>query len=102
MLASAGDDGNILLWVRSESSMAPMTEDNADDKETWRTKHMCRTPSGAEIYDLAWSPDGQYFITGGVDNTARIFNAHTGMSTNLSRNSGADLPRSYDQTNSRT
>ena len=82
--------------------MAPMTEDNADDKETWRTKHMCRTPSGAEIYDLAWSPDGQYFITGGVDNTARIFNAHTGMSTNLSRNSGADLPRSYDQTNSRT
>ncbi|KIW72207.1 hypothetical protein PV04_00418 [Phialophora macrospora] len=78
MLASAGDDGNVLLWVPSESSMAPMGEDHADDKETWRIKHMCRTSTGAEIYDLAWSPDGQYFITGGVDNTARIFNAHTG------------------------
>ncbi len=79
MLASAGDDGNILLWVPSESSMTPMTDEHLDDKETWRIKHMCRTSSGAEIYDLAWSPDGQYFITGGVDNTARIFNAHTGM-----------------------
>lgn len=39
---------------------------------------MCRTATGAEIYDLAWSPDGLYFITGGVDNTARIFNAQTG------------------------
>jgi chromatin assembly factor 1 subunit B len=78
MLASAGDDGNVLLWVPSESSMTTLTEEHADDKETWRIKHMCRTPSGAEIYDLAWSPDGQYFITGGVDNTARIFNAHTG------------------------
>jgi chromatin assembly factor 1 subunit B len=40
---------------------------------------MCRSSTGAEIYDLAWSPDGVFFITGGVDNTARIFNAHTGM-----------------------
>ncbi len=81
MLASAGDDGNVLLWVPSESSMNAMSDgvDHTDDKETWRIKHMCRTSTGAEIYDLAWSPDGQYFITGGVDNTARIFNAHTGM-----------------------
>ena len=81
MLASAGDDGNVLLWVPSESSQHAMGDgiDHTDDKETWRIKHMCRTSTGAEIYDLAWSPDGQYFITGGVDNTARIFNAHTGM-----------------------
>ena len=80
MLASAGDDGNVLLWVPSETSMTAMGDsvDHSDDKETWRIKHMCRTSTGAEIYDLAWSPDGQYFITGGVDNTARIFNAHTG------------------------
>ncbi|KAG0172343.1 hypothetical protein DFQ30_010660 [Apophysomyces sp. BC1015] len=26
-----------------------------------------------EIYDLAWSPCGQYFITGSIDNTARVW-----------------------------
>lgn len=41
---------------------------------------MCRS-SGAEIYDLAWSPDASYFIIGSMDNIARIYNAVTGMST---------------------
>ncbi len=40
---------------------------------------MCRS-SGAEIYDLAWSPDGSYFIIGSMDNIARIYNAGTGES----------------------
>ena len=78
MLASAGDDGNVLLWIPSESSATALGEDHADDKELWRVKHMCRSSTGAEIYDLAWSPDGVYFITGGVDNTVRIFSAQTG------------------------
>lgn len=38
---------------------------------------MCRS-SGSEIYDLAWSPDGVFFITGSMDNVARIYNAQTG------------------------
>lgn len=78
MLASAGDDGNVLLWVPSELQMQPgLGEDRSDDKETWRVKHMCRS-SGAEIYDLAWSPDGVFIITGSMDNIARIYNAQTG------------------------
>lgn len=40
---------------------------------------MCRSSSGAEIYDLAWSPDGLFFITGSMDNVARIYNASTGQ-----------------------
>jgi chromatin assembly factor 1 subunit B len=78
MLASAGDDGNVLLWIPSDIPMTAIGDENSEDKETWRVKHMCRSSTGAEIYDLAWSPDGVFFITGGVDNTARIFNAHTG------------------------
>ncbi|RMD43932.1 hypothetical protein DV735_g1214, partial [Chaetothyriales sp. CBS 134920] len=79
VLASAGDDGNILLWVPSDlPPTMHLGEDHSEDKETWRHKHMIRTPSGAQIYDLAWSPDGVYFITGGMDNTARIYNAQTG------------------------
>ena len=53
-------------------------DDGLDDKETWRVKHMCRSQSGAEIYDLSWSPDGVFFITGSMDNVARIYNAQTG------------------------
>lgn len=78
MLASAGDDGNVLLWVPSElQTHGTLGEDQSDDKETWRVKHMCRS-SGAEIYDLAWSPDGVFLITGSMDNVARIYNAQTG------------------------
>jgi WD40 repeat protein len=83
MLASAGDDGNVLLWVPSELQTQPgLGEDRSDDKETWRVKHMCRS-SGAEIYDLAWSPDGVFIITGSMDNIARIYNAQTGLFTSF-------------------
>ncbi|KAL9597579.1 MAG: hypothetical protein Q9179_004226, partial [Wetmoreana sp. 5 TL-2023] len=80
MLASAGDDGNTLLWVPSDtqSHTPAYGEDGVEDKETWRIKHMCRSASGAEIYDLAWSPDAVFFITGSMDNIARIYNAQTG------------------------
>ncbi|GAM88455.1 hypothetical protein ANO11243_064880 [Dothideomycetidae sp. 11243] len=76
MLGSAGDDGNVLLWVPSENPAlhARIGEDAAEEKEVWRVKTMCRS-SGSEIYDLAWSPDGVFFITGSMDNVARIYNA---------------------------
>jgi chromatin assembly factor 1 subunit B len=78
VLASAGDDGNVILWVPSENHHgAAFGSDGLEDKETWRAKHMCRS-SGAEIYDLAWSPDGTHFIIGSMDNIARIYNAGTG------------------------
>jgi chromatin assembly factor 1 subunit B len=79
VLASAGDDGNVITWVLDTKNTKPtFGEDQIEDKEAWRTKHMCRS-SGAEIYDLAWSPDGIYFITGSMDNVARIYNSQTGM-----------------------
>ena len=83
MLASAGDDGNVLLWVPSDiQNVTPsFGDDKLDDKESWRIKHMCRS-SGSEIYDLAWSPDGIFFITGSMDNVARIYNAQTGRLKN--------------------
>ncbi|KAK6349307.1 hypothetical protein TWF730_010056 [Orbilia blumenaviensis] len=79
MLASAGDDGNVILWVQSNthSTKPAFGEDDTEDKETWRQKHMCRS-MGSEIYDLAWSPDGDFFITGSMDNVARIYDAQKG------------------------
>ncbi|KAG0636194.1 WD40-repeat-containing domain protein [Tuber brumale] len=80
MLASAGDDGNIILWVPAEPGhrSGAFGDDDLEDKETWRLKHMCRS-MGSEIYDLAWSPDGIFFITGSMDNIARVWNAQTGQ-----------------------
>jgi chromatin assembly factor 1 subunit B len=77
LLASAGDDGNVILWVPSELGPTNFGSDNQDDKESWRARHMCRS-SGAEIYDLAWSPDAAHFIIGSMDNIARIYSASTG------------------------
>lgn len=81
LLGSAGDDGNILLWVPSDNPGLHANrfgEDGTEEKETWRVRTMCRS-SGSEIYDLAWSPDGVYFITGSMDNVVRIYNAQHGM-----------------------
>ncbi|KAF2834288.1 WD40 repeat-like protein [Patellaria atrata CBS 101060] len=80
-LASAGDDGNVLLWVPSEnqSVSSNFEEDGLEDKEKWRVKHMCRSNTSCEIYDLAWAPDGKFFMTGSTDNVTRIYDAHTGQ-----------------------
>ncbi|KAI1209694.1 WD40 repeat-like protein [Annulohypoxylon truncatum] len=77
-LASAGDDGNVILWVPSEThNPTTFGNEGLEDKETWRAKHMFR-PTAAEIYDLAWSPDATHFIIGSMDNVARIYNAGSG------------------------
>ena len=90
MLATAGDDGNALIWIPSELPPAPMFgEDGTEDKEAWRVKHMCRS-LGAEIYDLCWSPDAVFFIIGSMDNVARIYNAQTGKVESLPAFGGAN------------
>ena len=55
-----------------------MGSDGLEDLETWHVKRMCRQNTASEIYDLAWSPDGSFFVTGSMDNVARIFDAGTG------------------------
>jgi chromatin assembly factor 1 subunit B len=79
ILASAGDDGNVILWTQAEGSThsTAFGEDKSDELETWRVKKMCGAMM-AEIYDLAWSPDGSFFITGSMDNIARIYSSSTG------------------------
>lgn len=54
---------------------------------------MCRSSSGSEIYDLAWSPDGSFFITGSMDNVARIYSATNGKLARVTLNSSHHLTR---------
>ncbi|BGP09953.1 Chromatin assembly factor 1 subunit [Rhodotorula toruloides] len=94
MLASAGDDGNILLWVPSDPSSSTSgansgaamnkaqtfgetDEDRAYEKESWRVRAMIRSFTGKEIYDLAWSPSGDRLLAGSVDHTATLYDLTT-------------------------
>lgn len=82
MLASAGDDGNVLLWVLStnttSTSFGESAADKAYERESWRTRLMLRGPAQCEIYDLAWSPCGDFILTGDTAKTARIWNVTDG------------------------
>ncbi|KAF9920739.1 hypothetical protein FBU30_009347 [Linnemannia zychae] len=75
-LASAGDDGNIILWRPSENketvSRFAESDDDEYERETWRVQSVMRG-SLSDIYDIAWSPDGRFIISGSIDNTARIW-----------------------------
>lgn len=85
MLASAGDDGAVLLWARShpsqpafgESHLTSSDMDPLYDKETWRVRLMAR-PTTQELYDMAWSPDGDMLAVGGTDFAVRVLQISTG------------------------
>ncbi|PKI83308.1 Chromatin assembly factor 1 subunit [Malassezia vespertilionis] len=83
LLASAGDDGNVLFWVRSDSARPSFGEsastepDKHFEKEVWRVRLMVRA-SAQELYDMAWSPDGRLLAVGGTDFTTRIINVADG------------------------
>ncbi|KAF9515952.1 hypothetical protein BS47DRAFT_1341543 [Hydnum rufescens UP504] len=74
-IASAGDDGMIAIW--SPSDRPAVSYGNDYEKEHWRMRIVLKCTS-REVYDLAWSPNGEWIIAGSTDNTARIFNAADG------------------------
>ncbi|KAF7300214.1 WD-REPEATS-REGION domain-containing protein [Mycena kentingensis (nom. inval.)] len=83
LIASAGDDGMIILWAQSSTPQASTygsdlsAEDLQHEKEYWkpRTTFRCTT---MQVYDLAWSPTGEYLLAGSTDNAARVFAAADG------------------------
>ncbi|KAN0065411.1 Chromatin assembly factor 1 subunit [Thecaphora frezii] len=85
MLATAGDDGNVLFWVPSDRNRPGFgdVQSNLDDgesqfeKEFWRVKLMTRATQ-QELYDMAWSPNGETLAVGGTDFVARIINVQDG------------------------
>ncbi|KAJ2656839.1 Chromatin assembly factor 1 subunit [Coemansia sp. RSA 1200] len=86
-LASAGDDGVVIVWrqilgseegnvqskkVAVSGNLVTDGDDHFVEPETWRPMALLRG-SLADICDLAWSPDGQFLVSASVDNTARIW-----------------------------
>ncbi|KAJ6552259.1 WD40-repeat-containing domain protein [Mycena vulgaris] len=83
LIASAGDDGMVIIWAPSASAQTSTygsdlsAEDLQHEKEYWkpRTTFRCTT---MQVYDLAWSPTGEFLLAGSTDNTARVFAAADG------------------------
>ncbi|GJJ14783.1 hypothetical protein Clacol_009051 [Clathrus columnatus] len=97
LLASAGDDGMIIIWCQTDRPPTTLygSENNGEeDPEHWKVRISFRLILSSfksrygylpnyrctinEIYDLAWSPTGEYVIAGSTDNAARIFNVADG------------------------
>ncbi|KAG6851892.1 hypothetical protein C0991_005194 [Blastosporella zonata] len=68
----------IIIWSPSATPQASTygsdltLEELQLEKEYWkpRTSFRCTTMN---VYDLAWSPNGDYILSGSTDNTARVF-----------------------------
>ncbi|CDK27103.1 unnamed protein product [Kuraishia capsulata CBS 1993] len=79
LLASASDDGTVMIWHLSDTIVKVFgAEDDDEVKESWLTKHTYRN-STSEVYDLSWSPDSKYITVGSMDNVIRIYNVATGQ-----------------------
>ncbi|KAG9038502.1 hypothetical protein FS837_001243, partial [Tulasnella sp. UAMH 9824] len=79
-LASAGDDGMIIIWMPTDRPVHTFGADPEEaqyEKEHWKPKIVLRCTS-REVYDLAWSPNGEYIVAGSTDNTARVYNSSDG------------------------
>ncbi|KAJ3814606.1 WD40 repeat-like protein [Lentinula aff. lateritia] len=83
LIASAGDDGMIIIWAQSSTPQAATygsdltPEELLNEKEFWKVRGNVRCTT-MQVYDLAWSPTGEYIIAGSTDNAARVFQAIDG------------------------
>lgn len=78
LLASASDDGTIMIWQKSDTLVREFGVEDDDAVESWTLRTACFANASSEIYDLCWSPNGAYICCGLMDNIIRIFNTTTG------------------------
>lgn len=82
MLASGDDDGYIYLWRHKPdedqpSSSVGFDDDGFEDLEVWQQQRVLRGHI-EDICDLAWSKDGQFLLSGSVDNSAILWDTTKG------------------------
>ncbi|EIM87242.1 WD40 repeat-like protein [Stereum hirsutum FP-91666 SS1] len=86
-IASAGDDGMIIIWSQTSSPNTGVygsdltPEEMQLEKEFWKPRTTFKCTS-MQVYDLAWSPSGEYIISGSTDNVARVFSTIDGKCVN--------------------
>ncbi|CAH1799444.1 unnamed protein product [Owenia fusiformis] len=85
LLASGGDDSYIMLWKLNDT-LVPVNnifqEEEAENKEIWSTFKVLRGHL-EDVYDLSWSKDSRYILSGSVDNSAILWDAKKGQSLKM-------------------
>lgn len=83
-LASCDDESVIFIWRLKPESEAANIFDRDDaseaDKEIWLTFKILRGHMD-DVYDLSWSPDSQFLISGSIDNSAMVWDVQKAKST---------------------
>lgn len=73
-------DSVICLWRLSDGSPVSgnlVSSETAANKETWSVVKTLRGHL-EDIYDLCWSPDSNFIVSGSVDNTAVVWDVQKG------------------------
>ncbi|CAB1347253.1 unnamed protein product [Coregonus sp. 'balchen'] len=84
LLASGGDDAAILLWKLNDSKepeQAPSFQEEEDsqlNKESWSVVKTLRGHI-EDVYDISWTRDGNFMVSGSVDNTAIMWDVTKGQ-----------------------
>lgn len=84
LLASGGDDAVIMLWKLNDSKEPEQTnifqeDDDAQlNKECWTVVKTLRGHVG-DVYDICWTRDGNFMVSGAVDNTAIMWDINKGQ-----------------------
>ena len=78
VLASAGDESVIFLWMENDiKNQKTLDNDDDESKENW---YSFRTFRGhlEDILDISWSNNSTILISGSVDNSVIVWNVNTG------------------------
>lgn len=75
ILATAGDDGTLILWKLADRVLKDFEAEDEDDddvQESWQAVCQFRS-STSEINDICWSSNSRYLVTGSMDNITRVY-----------------------------
>ncbi|XP_043270217.1 chromatin assembly factor 1 subunit B [Venturia canescens] len=83
VLASGDDESSIILWKqKNDFRLPPLPGEKNLNKEQWNSWKVLRGHL-EDVYDLNWSPDSNFLISGSVDNTAIVWDVAKGRSLKI-------------------
>ncbi|KAJ3592355.1 hypothetical protein NHX12_007482 [Muraenolepis orangiensis] len=88
LLASGGDDAAILLWKLNDSKepeSSPVFQEEDDsllNKESWTVVKTLRGHI-EDVYDISWTREGNFMVSGSVDNTAILWDVTKGQKISI-------------------